>query len=288
VPDIRDATMEDVGAVFDLLTVRSRAAFGVSELSRALVEADFRREGIDRWVAAEDGVIVGYAHLTGDHALVVAATDPVAGDALVGRAERRACERGFHVLNVTAVPEDEPLWALVVRNGFAHHHDVLRMWRTLEGELPQPRWPDGVTVRTYGDDDDERVHALLDTAYSAWHDNYVPQPHLEWLAFMTDHEEFDPTMWFLVERGDDLVACALHWKEHQRRGWVKDLVVRDSERGAGLGTALLHHGFREYAQRDVKRVGLKVDSDNPTGAPRLYERVGFEVDQRYAIWLKTL
>jgi mycothiol synthase len=280
--------MDDVGAVFDLLTVRSRAAFGVSELSRALVEADFRRDGIDRWVAAQGGAIAGYAHLTGDHTLVAAVKDPDVGDALVGHAERRARERGFHVLNVTAVPEDEPLWALVERNGFTHHHDVLRMWRTLDGEPPEPRWPGGVTVRTYAGADAERVQGLLDEAYGAWHDNYVPQPHAEWLAFMTDHEEFDPAMWFLVERDGELVACALHWKEHQRRGWVKDLVVRESERGAGLGKALLHHGLREYARRDVERVGLKVDSDNPTGALKLYERVGFEIDRRYAIWVKTL
>jgi ribosomal protein S18 acetylase RimI-like enzyme len=35
-------------------------------------------------------------------------------------------------------------------------------------------------------------------------------------------------------------------------------------------------------------VGLKVDADNPTGAPRLYERVGFVTDRRYGIWAKRL
>ena len=29
---------------------------------------------------------------------------------------------------------------------------------------------------------------------------------------MTDHDEFDPAMWFLAERDGELVACALHWK----------------------------------------------------------------------------
>ena len=35
-------------------------------------------------------------------------------------------------------------------------------------------------------------------------------------------------------------------------------------------------------------VGLKVDADNPTGAPQLYERVGFVIDRRYTIWSKAL
>jgi mycothiol synthase len=64
--------------------------------------------------------------------------------------------------------------------------------------------------------------------------------------------------------------------------------VRESERGRGLGKALLHHGFAEYARRGVERVGLKVDAGNPTGAPQLYERVGFVIDRRYGTWVKRL
>jgi ribosomal protein S18 acetylase RimI-like enzyme len=105
---------------------------------------------------------------------------------------------------------------------------------------------------------------------------------------MTRHDEFDPALWFLVERDGELVACALHWKEHQRRGWVKDIVVRERERGRGIAKALLHTGLRAYAERGAERVGLKVDSTNPTGAPQLYEKVGFVTDRRYGIWTKAL
>jgi ribosomal protein S18 acetylase RimI-like enzyme len=69
---------------------------------------------------------------------------------------------------------------------------------------------------------------------------------------------------------------------------VKDIVVRESERGNGLGKALLQHAFRAYSSRGATRVGLKVDSTNPTGAPKLYERSGFVTDQRYGIWIKRL
>jgi ribosomal protein S18 acetylase RimI-like enzyme len=33
---------------------------------------------------------------------------------------------------------------------------------------------------------------------------------------------------------------------------------------------------------------LKVDSTNPTGAVRLYERLGFTTDRRYTTWVKPL
>src|SRR3954469_13904472 len=60
VADMRVATLEDVDGVYELLDVRSRAAFGVSEVVRSNVEADFRRVAADRWVADEGGAIVGY------------------------------------------------------------------------------------------------------------------------------------------------------------------------------------------------------------------------------------
>ena len=149
-------------------------------------------------------------------------------------------------------------------------------------------WPAGATVRNYDNPDAERVHALLNESYCGWDRDYVPRSHEGWLSFMTDHSDFDAGLWFLVERHGRLVACALNWKEHGGRGWVKDIVVSERERGNGLGKALLHHGFRAYAERGVDRVGLKVDSTNPTGAPQLYERVGFEIDQRLGIWQKRL
>ncbi|HEY3181962.1 MAG TPA: GNAT family N-acetyltransferase [Gaiellaceae bacterium] len=290
--DIRPATWDDLEGVFDLRSARNRAAFGMSEVQLAHIRDRWQMPsfevGRDNWVAVDDGKIVGEAELGSSQEFVHAAQDAGTGDALLARVEERARERGFGWIAVTAVPEDEPLYALVQRNGFALEREILRMWRPLDGELPEPAWPGGVAVRAYTDDDGERVHALLDAAYRGWDDGYVAMSHADWLKFMTDHDEFDPGVWFLVERDGELVAAALHWKESRARGWVKDIVVRDSERGRGLGKALLHHAFREYARRGVERVGLKVDSKNPTGAPQLYERVGFAIDRRYGIWRKDL
>jgi ribosomal protein S18 acetylase RimI-like enzyme len=288
VADIRDATQEDFGAVFELLDARSRAAFGISQQKPEFLRQAWDLPGSEQWVAVGDGAVVGYVGLDESQHIVHAALDPDIGDALLAHVEHQAGIRGFDHVAVTAVPEDEPLYAALQRSGYRHDRDVLRMWRALNGDVPQPVWPDGAAVRNYGDGDSRRVHALLDEAYAGWDRDYVARSHEGWLSFMTDHGDFDPVLWFLVERNDELVACALHWKEHDRGGWVKDIVVRERERGNGLGKALLYHGFRAYAARGVERVGLKVDSTNPTGAPQLYERVGFETDQRLGIWQKAL
>jgi ribosomal protein S18 acetylase RimI-like enzyme len=233
-------------------------------------------------------MVAGYASLDENQDFVHAAKDPDVGDALIAHVEHHARVRGFPYVAVVAAPEDAPLYGAVQRSGYTLDRAILRMWRMLDGELPEPVWPDGVAVRTYTDTDAERVHALLDAEYAGWDQHYVGRSHAGWLTFMTEHDDFDPAMWFLVERDGDLIACALHWKESQGRGWVKDIVVRESERGHGLAKALLHHAFRVYATRGADRVGLKVDSTNSTGAPQLYERLGFVTDQRLEIWQKEL
>ncbi len=286
--EIRDATPADFNTVFELLDARSRAALGISEEKPEYLRGRWALPGYGSWVAVAGDAVIGYAGLDEDQEFVHTAADPDVGDALLAEVERQARARGFAQLAATVAPDDGPLCAVLRRNGYALDREILRMWRQLAGALPEPAWTDGVAVRTYTDADGRHVQSLLDEIYAAWDRDHVARSHEGWLSFMTQHDEFDPEMWFLVERGGALIACALHWRAHERRGWLKDIVVRERERGQGLAKAMIQHGFKEYAARGVERVGLKVDSSNPTGAPGLYERLGFVTDQRLGIWMKEL
>lgn len=286
-PEIRAATIDDAEQVFELLDARSRAAFGASEVSRRLAVGEIGRSVEDRFVAEENGRLVGYAHVRPTHDVVVATGEAETADALLACVEERARARDIAAIEATVVAADAPFHSLVQRAGFVHERVILRMWRLLGEEVSAPTWLAGVTVRTFANRDGPKVKALLDDAY-AWDAHYAPQSYEEWHDYMTGHDEFDPSLWFLVERNREIVACALHWKEHNRRGWLKDIAVHESIRGAGIGKSLIRHGLIAYAQRGVERVGLKVDEANPTGAPGLYAREGFVIDQHLEIWRKVL
>jgi mycothiol synthase len=292
VAHLRAASWDDLDDVYALLDARSRAAFGTSEVQLEHLRSDWEVPSFDlardAEVAIENGRVVGYAALESTQELVHATVDDGLGDELLRRMERRARERGFDHVVVTVVPTGRPLQELVRRSGFVLDREVLRMWKHLSPSGAEPVWPDGLVARTFADADGEALHARLDEAYAGWDRDYVARPHDDWLKWMTDHGDFDRRLWFLVERDRELVAAGLNWKEHRGDGWVKDIVVRESERGRGLGKALLLHAFAEYRRRGARRVGLKVDSGNPTGAVKLYERTGFETDRRYGIWVKRL
>jgi len=286
--EIRPATWDDLGAAVDLLGVQSRAASGISAIRLEFVRAEWELPGFevgrDNLVAEESGRVIGYAGLSPKLELAIAGADPAVEDSLLAGIEARARERGAGEIRVTVVSEDDPRNELVRRRGFGLEHETLLMWRRLNGELAAPRWVPGITVRTFDPEDAEAVHALLDEAYRAWDQHYVPVSHDAWVRGMTGDAEFDPTVWWLAEREGALAGCALHWSS----GWLKDLAVRTSERGRGLGEALVREGLIEFARRGVARVGLKVDAANPTGAVGLYERLGFLTERREATWALSL
>ena len=280
---VRGATWDDFEHIVRLLVRQSRTATGIAiqpEFVRAAWELPSFEVGSDNWVAGE----TGYAAVSPDGTLTLAAADDPEANALLDQAVARGRERGLPQVELRPVRDDDVQLRLLDRRGFRLQTDVLAMWRRLADAEEQPVWPRGFAVRTFAPADGEAVHSLLDEAYGGWDSTYVPLAHGDWLRFMTGDAEFDPTVWWLAEREGRLAGCALWWAS----GWLKDLVVRERDRGRGLGGALVRHGFAEFARRGVRRVGLKVDAANPTGAPRLYERLGFSVEQREQVWALSL
>ena len=281
---VRGATWDDFDAVVDLLVRQNRAATGIAAVRPEFVRAEWEvpsfEVGRDNWLAGE----AGYAAVTAGGRLVLTAPDDATADALLEHAIARARECGRSRLELMPVPGDERHAGLLHRHRFELLIELLLMWRALPGVAEKQQWPAGIAVRTFEPDDAFAVHALLDEAYGDWDRTYVPLAHEDWLRLMTGDVEFDPTTWWLAERDGVLTGCSLWWSS----GWLKDVAVRESARGEGLGAALVQQGLAEFARRGVKRVGLKVDAANPTGAPRLYERLGFVTERTEEIWALSL
>ena len=138
-------------------------------------------------------------------------------------------------------------------------------------------------MRTYGGEEAEarEIKDLLDLAY-AEEFHHQPATFENWSRFMFEDPMFDPGVWFLAVADGKIVGAALNWDE----GYIKDLVVHPDWRGRGLGKALVYETFGEFKRRGLPRVTLKTDSNNPTDAWRLYERVGMSKERTYEIFQK--
>ena len=148
------------------------------------------------------------------------------------------------------------------------------MRRSLSEPFGEAVWPDGITARTFVPSDAAGVHRLLEQAYAAGGGS-VPG-FGEWLPAMTGDSEFSADLWFIASSGNEIAGVALCWTS----SFVKDIAVEAAWRHHGLGTALLLHCCTVFAARGATALDLKVDSENPSGAVRLYEQLGFRVIER--------
>jgi mycothiol synthase len=277
---VRAARPEDFEAAYRLFADWQLGAYGEVEIGPEMY-ASARASADTLFVAERAGEFVGESRLRGngiDVGVRPSERRRGIGSALLRAAEEAASEDRLLLTGLASEPASA---AFARANGYAKAWEVWLMGIDLPAAVPSPEWPDGVEVRTFREEEAEAVKDLLDLAY-AEEFHHHPLSFEHWRRFMLEDPMFDPRAWFLAVVGDEIVGAALNWKE----GYVKDLVVHPKWRGRGLGKALMLQTFGEFSRRGVPRVTLKTDSNNPTGAWRLYERVGMKIERTYEMFEK--
>jgi ribosomal protein S18 acetylase RimI-like enzyme len=98
-----------------------------------------------------------------------------------------------------------------------------------------------------------------------------------WVKLRLEAPDFDPTIWFVARNADEVVGVLRGDPKRWSCGWVGMIGVREPWRRRGVGKALLLQAFQAFYDRGERCVGLGVDTQNPTGATRLYEQLGMRV-----------
>ena len=279
---VRPARAEDTEAVFELYADWQRSNYGQVEIGREMYDT-ILASADGSFVAEVDGRVVGEADASGGW--IDVGVEPSVRRRGIGTALLRAAE-GAATAQPTllmALQSDPPGAAFAQANGYEKAWEVWLMGIDLPEEIPEPEWPEGVSVRTYGGEEAEarEIKELLDLAY-AEEFHHQPATFENWSRFMFEDPMFDAKVWFLAVADGKIVGAALNWDE----GYIKDLVVHPDWRGRGLGKALVYETFGEFKRRGLPRVTLKTDSNNPTDAWRLYERAGMRKERTYEIFQK--
>lgn len=298
---VRHPTRDDAAGVAALLNAVERADGIDEETTAADVLDGWRRLDRDRdaWIVERaGGPFVGYADAT-----IIAAgryradgyVDPGArgrgiGAMLLGLTEARALElaagRPANLYN--SIPaSNEAAGSLLEGSGYSLARRYFRMAATLDGPPLEPVLPDGITVRTLDPErDGPAVHAASEEVFADhWDPVFIPYEQYRKMHF--EGESFDPELWLLATAGDEIAGVAA-CRVRYGRGFVDELGVRRQWRGLGLGLALLHLVFAAFRRRGERSVALSVDTDNLTGATRLYERAGMKVEFEVGIYRKEL
>ena len=214
------------------------------------------------------------------------------------RAEERLAEIGqgpVH-LQVGCRQVEPDRQALMEDMGMARARYFVNMARPIDNGLPPVTLPAGFRLRPFDLARDTKAVWRVDTEAFKDHWGYTGFPLDEFLHWI-EEPSFRPELCVLAEEesGGQVVGISLNkidpnWikKTGRQEGYVSTLAVLRPYRGRGLGTALLAQSLRTLRQAGMSAAHLTADTENLTGAMRIYEGVGFEPRKTFIVYRKTL
>jgi ribosomal protein S18 acetylase RimI-like enzyme len=294
----RPVTSDDFPALAAFLAEDETVLFGrPSRLGLADVAAWFSGVDLssDTWLFEDGGALValGWVETYDDKGMAVGVVHNRRrgcglGSELVDRSEDRLRTLGVARIQNVTLAADMTAPPLLSGRGYREVRRFREMTIELRDDPPAvPVLPDGFRIEPFSAALAQDFHAALEEAF-ADHWEHEPEPFEEWWRRQLAIPDHDPSLWFLVRTDQDVVAATRNAPERSGGGWIGALGVRPAWRGRGLAKALLVHSFREFHRRGQRRVGLGVDSENATGATKLYEGVGMVVESEQVVWEKEL
>jgi ribosomal protein S18 acetylase RimI-like enzyme len=159
--------------------------------------------------------------------------------------------------------------------------------------IPDVSLPEGLEIRPAKP---EHVRAVWDATVEAFRDHWgaTEQSDNDYDAWRK-HPANQPEMWVIAWDGDQVAGSILNFvnREYNERtgrklGYTENISVRRPWRRRGLARAMLAHSMAMFRDMGMTQTALGVDTQNPSGALRLYESMGYEVISRSTNYRKKL
>ena len=177
--------------------------------------------------------------------------------------------------------------ALHIGHGFTIVRQYMDMRRDLTAALPADAAVVGIQIVPYQPAHAEAVRRAHNEAF-ADHWSSEPVSPEDWERDFVGDPHFRADLSFIALAGEDVAGYSVNYCSEAdwaagdvRDAWIGQLGVRRPWRGRGLATALLVRGMIAFRAAGMDAASLGVDTENPTGAVGLYERVGFTVNRRF-------
>jgi mycothiol synthase len=190
-----------------------------------------------------------------------------------------------------SAPERE---AIILEAGYEAIRYGYSMVRPNLDDLPDAPLPSGLEIREVRP---EHLRQIWDAATEAFRDEWgFSEPTDEdYQRYLTDPVESDSSLWRVAWDGDEVagqVRSYINPVENERygrlRGYTESISVRRPWRRRGLARALIAASFPLLRARGMTEAALGVDTENVSGALRVYEGCGFRPVSRTATYRKPL
>jgi GNAT superfamily N-acetyltransferase len=228
--------------------------------------------------ARERDELVGAAVPDGAHMFVVDSAHEQRAE--VGARMLHAVLEDAFAASVWIAAGDDQVGREARRCGLTEAYIDIHMRKALSTSPPHTL-PDGFSPTVLTGPQDRQIHrAVHDLVCEAWD---VP-PHLEaFLERFVQRDDYDPRLWMIASDGEGVCGAVIGRLERAADGpvgGVAHLDVAPRSRRQGLGPALLARLCTAFAAQGMVAAQLGVHDDNRSGAPGLYQRLGWRTVSR--------
>jgi ribosomal protein S18 acetylase RimI-like enzyme len=209
------------------------------------------------------------------------------GTAMWEAAERRAREIAAghpkempKFIQVEPFESEKDLVTLLESRGYRPARYETYMVRNLSEPFPEAPIPPGLEIRPVKP---EQLRPIFEASNEAFRDHWGSRDESEEeYKSQMESPEFHPELWKVAWDGDQMASVIHNFidqkenEEYQRkRGYTEGICTRRPWRKLGLARALLVQSMQMFKEMGMTETALSADSQNLSGAIRLYESVGY-------------
>ena len=174
---------------------------------------------------------------------------------------------------------------LFARMGMREVRYTDNLRRPLTDLPPAPALP-GVRIVPWPVERSEEIRAAKNEAFADHWGSTPTSPH-HWAQMTIGFGARLDLSFVALDDDDRVVAHCLNSRFEaddevtgRREAWIDNLGTLREWRGRGIASALIAHSLHAFARDGLTDASISVDSENPTGAARLYRSLGFEPSAR--------
>ncbi len=181
---------------------------------------------------------------------------------------------------------------ILVSSGYAPARYFIQMIRSLKN-IPEAELPEGIQVRAVEEKD---IRKTWEASMEAFRDHWgFSEPKEADYQHYLKSKYFQPNLWQVAWDGDEVVSSVLNFVDHhqnekfnRKRGWTEEITTRRQWRRQGIARALIVRSMKMHKANGMTEVALGVDTNNPNGALKLYQSLGYEKVRTWITYRKPM
>lgn len=159
--------------------------------------------------------------------------------------------------------------------------------------IPTAELPEGIEARPVEEKDWKKI---WDASIEAFRDHWgFSQPTEEDYLSYKGSKFFQPDLWQVAWDGDRVVGSVMNYIDHdynqkfnKKLGWTEEITTLRNYRRRGIARALIVRSMHMHKALGMTHVALGVDTDNPTGALKLYQSLGYQTTLTWLTYRKPI